>query len=140
MSYNCPEPTTYEEQRLIPQVQFDTKFLIFRNGGKAVQEYNGPREADGIVTYFQKQGGPAFFEIKSDDDATEVVGDKKVVVVEVFPKLSESEFVSFLATAEKLRSDYDFAHTSDAKLLPRGESVTGPVVRLFSNPRVPECD
>ena len=36
-----------------------------------------------------------------------------------------------MATAEKLRSDYDFAHTSDAKLLPRGESVTGPVVRLF---------
>lgn len=36
-----------------------------------------------------------------------------------------------MATAEKLRSDYDFAHTSDVKLLPRGEHVTGPVVRLF---------
>ncbi|CAH8357608.1 unnamed protein product [Eruca vesicaria subsp. sativa] len=67
---------------------------IFRNGCKAVQD-NGPREAD------------------------EVVGDKKV---KVFPNLSRSEFVSFLATAEKLRSDYDFAHTSDAKLLPCGES------------------
>ena len=45
--------------------------------------------------------------------------------------MAAPEFDSFLATAEKLRSDYDFAHTSDAKLLPRGESVTGPVVRLF---------
>jgi len=37
-----------------------------------------------------------------------------------------------MAIAEKLRSELDFAHTSDAKLLPRGESsVTGPVVRLF---------
>ncbi|KAG2269011.1 hypothetical protein Bca52824_063566 [Brassica carinata] len=72
-----------------------------------------------------------FFEIKSADAAAEVVGDKNVVAVGVFPKLSGAEFDSFMATAEKLRSDYDFAHTSDAKLLPRGESVTGPVVRLF---------
>ncbi|GKA00999.1 hypothetical protein Tco_0673664, partial [Tanacetum coccineum] len=34
--------------------------------------------------------------------------------------------------AEKLRSDYEFAHTLDAKLLPRGDtSVSGPLVRLF---------
>ncbi|CAH8351942.1 unnamed protein product [Eruca vesicaria subsp. sativa] len=110
------------------QVQGFPTLKIFRNGGKAVQEYNGPREADGIVTYLKKQSGPASFEIKSGDDASEVVGDKKVGV---FPKLAGSEFDSFLAVAEKLRSDYDFAHTSDAKLLPRGDSVTGPVVRLF---------
>ncbi|MBA0837232.1 hypothetical protein Goarm_009407, partial [Gossypium armourianum] len=37
-----------------------------------------------------------------------------------------------MALAEKLRSDYEFGHTLDAKHLPRGESsVTGPVVRLF---------
>ncbi|XP_013599001.1 PREDICTED: protein disulfide isomerase-like 1-1 [Brassica oleracea var. oleracea] len=113
------------------EVQGFPTIKIFRNGGKAVQEYKGPREADGIVSYLKKQSGPASFEIKSPDDATEVVGDKKVVVVGVFPKLAGPEFDSFLATAEKLRSDYDFAHTSDAKLLPRGESVTGPVVRLF---------
>ncbi|CAH8357220.1 unnamed protein product [Eruca vesicaria subsp. sativa] len=111
------------------EVQGFPTLKIFRNGGKAVQDYNGPREADGIVTYLKKQSGPASFEIKSAEDASEV--DKKVIVVGVFPKLSGSEFESFLATAEKLRSDYDFAHTSDAKLLPRGETVTGPVVRLF---------
>ncbi|KAH0864302.1 hypothetical protein HID58_081513, partial [Brassica napus] len=111
------------------EVQGFPTIKIFRNGGKAVQEYNGPREADGIVTYLKKQSGPASFEIKSAEDASEF--DKKVIVVGVFPKLSGSEFDSFLATAEKLRSDYDFAHTSDAKLLPRGEAVTGPVVRLF---------
>ncbi|MBA0823997.1 hypothetical protein Goarm_020687, partial [Gossypium armourianum] len=37
-----------------------------------------------------------------------------------------------MALAEKLRSDYDFGHTLDAKHLPRGESsVVGPLVRLF---------
>ncbi|CAI0576411.1 unnamed protein product [Linum tenue] len=45
--------------------------------------------------------------------------------VGVFPKFSGQEF-------EKLRSDYEFGHTTSAKFLPRGESsVTGPLVRLF---------
>lgn len=52
--------------------------------------------------------------------------------VGVFPRLSGEEFVNFTSLAEKLRSDYEFGHTLDAKLLPRGESsVTGPVVRLL---------
>lgn len=52
--------------------------------------------------------------------------------VGVFPKFSGEEFDNFTALAEKLRADYDFGHTLNAKLLPRGESsVSGPVVRLF---------
>ncbi|KAJ0241449.1 Protein disulfide isomerase-like 1-2 [Hirschfeldia incana] len=101
---------------------------ILRKGGKSIQDYNGPREAEGIVTYVKKQSGPASAEIKSAD----VAGEKNVVAVGVFPKLSGEEFDSFMALAEKLRADYDFAHTLDAKLLPRGDSsVSGPVVRLF---------
>lgn len=52
--------------------------------------------------------------------------------VGVFPKFSGEEFDKFIAVAEKLRSDYEFGHTTDAKLLPHGESsVTGPVIRLL---------
>lgn len=52
--------------------------------------------------------------------------------VGVFQKFSGEEFENFLALAHKLRSDYEFGHTLDAKHLPRGDSsVTGPVVRLF---------
>jgi len=52
--------------------------------------------------------------------------------VGVFKKFSGEEFNNFTALAEKLRSDYEFGHTLDAKLLPHGESsVSGPVVRLF---------
>lgn len=105
---------------------------IFRDGGKAVQEYKGPRDADGIVAYLKKQSGPASAEIKSVEDAASVIDDKKIVVVGVFPKLSGEEYENYTALAEKLRSEYDFGHTLDAKLLPRGESsVAGPVVRLF---------
>ncbi|XVF36934.1 hypothetical protein REPUB_Repub19eG0101800 [Reevesia pubescens] len=105
---------------------------ILRNGGKNAQEYQGPREADGIVDYLKKQSGPASAEIKSAEDASNLIDDKKIVVVGVFPKFSGLEFESYIALAEKLRSDYEFCHTLDAKHLPRGESsVTGPVVRLF---------
>jgi protein disulfide-isomerase A1 len=55
-----------------------------------------------------------------------------VLQVGVFPKFSGEEFENFLAVAEKLRSDYEFGHTLDAKYLPRGESsVSVPLVRLF---------
>ena len=52
---------------------------------------------------------------------------------------SREEFDNFSALAEKLRSkklrsDNDFGHTLNAKLLPRGESsVSGPIVRLFKS-------
>ncbi|KAL2892948.1 Protein disulfide-isomerase [Bienertia sinuspersici] len=105
---------------------------IFRNGGKHIQEYKGPREAEGIVEYLKKQSGPASVEIKSVEDATTLIGDKKVVIVGIFPELSGEAYTSFTALAEKLRSDYEFGHTTDAKLLPRGESsVTKPTLRLF---------
>ncbi|KAK8692216.1 hypothetical protein V6N13_075690 [Hibiscus sabdariffa] len=105
---------------------------ILRNGGKDVQEYKGPREADGIVEYLKRESGPASAELKSAEDAIKLIDDKKIVVVGVFPKFSGKDFESYIALAEKLRSDYEFGHTLDAKHLPRGESsVTGPVVRLF---------
>ncbi|XP_010063949.2 protein disulfide-isomerase [Eucalyptus grandis] len=116
--------------------EFDIKgfptIKILRKGGKIIQEYKGPREADGIVSYLKKQSGPASVEIKSVEDASTLIGDKKIVIVGIFPKFSGEEYENFTALADTLRSDYEFGHTLDAKLLPRGESsVAGPVVRLF---------
>lgn len=104
---------------------------IFRSEGKIIQDYKGPREAEGIIEYLKKQVGPASAEIKVAEDAS-LINDQKVVIVGIFPEFSGEEFQNFIAVAEKLRSDYDFRHTLDAKLLPRGESTTTlPVVRLF---------
>ncbi|XP_004502489.3 protein disulfide-isomerase [Cicer arietinum] len=125
-----------EEKNKEIATQYEVKgfptIKILRNGGKKIQDYKGPREADGIVEYVKKQSGPASTEIKSADDASAFIGEKSVVIVGVFPKFSGEEFDKFIAVAEKLRSDYDFGHTLDAKHLPRGDSsVSGPVVRLF---------
>uniref|UniRef100_A0A803P1T8 protein disulfide-isomerase n=1 Tax=Cannabis sativa TaxID=3483 RepID=A0A803P1T8_CANSA len=102
----------------------------------------------GIVEYLKKQSGPASAEIKTVEDASGIIEDKKIVIVSarclcytliflhlqvgVFPKFSGEEFENFMAVVDKLRADYDFAHTTDAKLVPRGESsVTGALVRLL---------
>ncbi|KAG5054624.1 hypothetical protein JHK85_007134 [Glycine max] len=77
----------------------------------------------GIVDYLKKQSGPASTEIKFADEPTAFVGENKVAIVK--------DFDNFSALAEKLRSDYDFGHPLNVKLLPRGESrVSGPIVRL----------
>ncbi|TVU29713.1 hypothetical protein EJB05_21293 [Eragrostis curvula] len=105
---------------------------ILRNQGENAQDYDGPRDADGIVEYLKKQVGPASVEIKSVADATSLISDKGVVIVGVFPEFGGSEFENFVAVAEKMRAGYDFLHTSDASILPRGDrTVKGPFVRLF---------
>lgn len=54
---------------------------ILRKGGQIAQEYKGPREADGIVDYLKKQSGPSSAEIKSVEDASSLIGDKKIFIV-----------------------------------------------------------
>ena len=50
----------------------------------------------------------------------------------MFPEFSGEKFETFIALADKLRTEYEFRHTLDAKLLPRGDSaISGPTVRLF---------
>ncbi|KAJ3671616.1 hypothetical protein LUZ60_007695 [Juncus effusus] len=125
-----------EEQNRELATKYDVKgfptIKIMKNKGTVVQEYKGPREAEGIVDYLKKQVGPASAEIKIGEEATDRIGEKNVFIVGVFPKFEGSEYDSFLAVADKLRSDYGFAHTLDAEILPRGDSsVVGPVVRLF---------
>ncbi|XP_021863789.2 protein disulfide isomerase-like 1-1 [Spinacia oleracea] len=107
------------------------KFLI--NGGKIVHDYkNPPQSADDIVQQVKKLLGPVSAEIKSVNDASKIIDQKKVFIAGVFPKFEGEEYGNFIKLAEKLRSDYEFGHTLDAKVLPRGDSsVKGPVVRLL---------
>lgn len=51
--------------------------------------------------------------------------------VGIFPTFSGEEYENFTILADKLRSDYDFGHTSNSELLPRGSPVTTPTVRLL---------
>ncbi|KAI5015144.1 hypothetical protein ZWY2020_056534 [Hordeum vulgare] len=105
---------------------------IIRKGGSDVSAYGGPRDAEGIVEYLMRQVGPASLEIKSAVDASRSIGDKGVVLVGVFPEFAGIEYENFMAVANKMRTDYDFFHTLDASILPRGDlTVKGPLIRLF---------
>ncbi|XP_057795743.1 protein disulfide-isomerase [Salvia miltiorrhiza] len=125
-----------EEQNKAISNEFEVRgfptIKILRYGGSVVQEYKGPRDADGIVTYLKKQSGPASFEIKAPEEASSIIDDNKILVVGVFPEFSGEKFENFTTLAERLRADYEFGHTLVAKVLPRGDSsATGPLVRLF---------
>ncbi|MQM08357.1 hypothetical protein Taro_041209, partial [Colocasia esculenta] len=105
---------------------------ILKNEGKIVQEYKGPRDAEGIVEYLKKQVGPPSTELKSSDDESAHFDEKKVYIVGLFSEFSGEEFENYMTVADILRSDYEFGHTLDAKFLPRGDaSVKPPLVRLF---------
>jgi protein disulfide-isomerase A1 len=54
---------------------------FFRNQGKNIQEYKGPREADGIVDYLKKQVGPASKELKSLEDVATHFDDNMIYIV-----------------------------------------------------------
>lgn len=50
----------------------------------------------------------------------------------VFSEFSGEEFDNYTNAAERLRSDYSFGHTKNAKSLPKGDTdVQPPLIRLF---------
>ncbi|GAA0159270.1 chaperone [Lithospermum erythrorhizon] len=104
---------------------------VLRNGGKIIQDYKGPREADGIISYLKKLLGPASAEITSPHDFSSKFDQKKISIVGIFTAFSGEEYENFKTVAETLRSDYEFYHTQDAKHLPRGEAVSKPTLRLL---------
>ncbi|XP_057550500.1 protein disulfide-isomerase-like [Amaranthus tricolor] len=130
--YDAFEPANKDDVRNIKIRGFPT-LKIIRNGGKIVEdEYEGPRKAEAIVEYVIKQFGPASVEIKSAHHAATLIHPNNTFIVGVFPEFKGEEYENFTKLAEKLRNDYDFGHTLDAKFLPRGDFlVKGPFIRLL---------
>lgn len=58
-----------------------------REGGKNVQEYKGPYDADGIVKYVKRQYGPASVEIRTLEDAQIFLSDNKIAIVSTLFRL-----------------------------------------------------
>ena len=98
---------------------------IFRGSEDSPTEYEGPRESAGIVSHLKKQFGPAFKEIKTEDEVKAATNPSDdISVVGVFPKEGDG-LKAFQAAAESLRNDATFVYVSDAKLVKDADGKEG---------------
>ena len=94
---------------------------IFKSG-ELSSDYNGPREAAGITKYMRSQVGPASKEVKTEAEAEAVLAKPEVVIFG-FGAADSAIMKTFAKTADKLREDYMFAHTSaEAVMTKLGQS------------------
>merc|ERR1712117_32601 len=78
---------------------------IFR-GGELSQDYNGPREVNGIVKYMKAQVGPSAKECSSDADVDKLRQKDEVVVVGYFD--DDEEMKEFTKAADAVRETVAF--------------------------------
>lgn len=83
---------------------------IFRNG-EVSQDYNGPREANGIVKYMKAQVGPASKEVKNEAELKALLEKPEVVVI----NYDKSNDDVFQKVANSLRETVAFGHMDSDK-------------------------
>lgn len=88
---------------------------IFRNG-EVSQEYNGPRESNGIVKYMRAQVGPSSREIKNVAEYEAFLSKDDVVVIGFFEKETDLKG-EFDKAANKMREEVVFGHTTYEEVL-----------------------
>eukprot|EP00045_Choanoeca_perplexa_P005880 m.49191 g.49191 ORF g.49191 m.49191 type:complete len:475 (+) comp13348_c0_seq1:76-1500(+) len=86
---------------------------IFRNGVESA-DYSGPRDADGIVKYMQKQAGPSSKVLDNEAALTAFLSDTEYSVVGVFSSKDSAMARAFTKAADANRENFRFAHTTDA--------------------------
>lgn len=88
---------------------------IFRNG-EFSKEYDGPREADGIVKYMKSQAGPSSKTLTSVADAEKFLGNMDHSIIGFFSAENELSKV-FQKVADTLSAEFRFAHTFETPVL-----------------------
>ncbi|KAM9376402.1 protein disulfide-isomerase A3 [Pholidichthys leucotaenia] len=107
---------------------------IFRDGEDS-SPYDGPRNADGIVSFLKKQAGPASVELKTEADFDKFTADQDASVVGFFADDKSTAQAEFLKAASAFRDNYRFAHTNSETLLQKHD-IDGEGVILFHPPRL----
>uniref|UniRef100_A0A8C7LNR8 Protein disulfide-isomerase n=1 Tax=Oncorhynchus mykiss TaxID=8022 RepID=A0A8C7LNR8_ONCMY len=114
---------------------------IFRNG-EDFAAYDGPRSADGIVSYMKKQAGPSSVPLHNERDLDAFVNHFEASVVGFFSSADSSQMAEFLKASSAMRDSHRFAHTADLSLVVPYNDVTilvsllTSMVVLFRPPRL----
>ncbi|KAF9567323.1 protein disulfide isomerase [Agrocybe pediades] len=107
---------------------------VYRNGEPT--DYNGPRKADGIISYMVKQSLPAVSEVTADN-LEEFQKADKIVAIAYLSSPTDVPAAEFSATAEAHRDDYLFGSTTDKAAI-KAAGVTPPTIvvyRSFDEPK-----
>lgn len=106
---------------------------IFK-GGAQTEDYNGPRDADGIVKYMRSKAGPSSKALTSLKDVEKFVSGEDHAIVGFFKSSDSALYQQFLKLADSHSNDYRFAHTFDSASLEK-YGYTDDVV-IFQPPRL----
>lgn len=105
---------------------------IFRNG-ELSQEYNGPREATGIVKYMRAQVGPASKDLATLEQYEKFMKVQEGSIVGFFEKESDLKGV-FTKYADQQREKLRFGHSSSPDVLSKVGETNG--IILFRAPQL----
>lgn len=89
---------------------------IFKNG-EVSSDYNGPRDADGIVKYMRTKAGPTSKELNSVEEAQKFLANSEHSVVGFFKSADSALAAEFKKVADQLAENYRFAQSSNAEVL-----------------------
>ncbi|KAJ8335149.1 hypothetical protein SKAU_G00407880 [Synaphobranchus kaupii] len=107
---------------------------IFRNGEDAAG-YDGPRSAEGIVSYMKKQAGPSSVPLNSEEDMDSFINHFDASVVGFFSGGDSAQLAEFQKAASAMRDSYRFGHATDLGLGIK-HGVESESVLLFRPPRL----
>lgn len=89
---------------------------IFKNG-EISSDYNGPREADGIVKFMKSRAGPTSKELNTLAEAEKFLSNAEHSIVGFFSSAESSLATEFKKIADQLSERYRFALSSNPEVL-----------------------
>uniref|UniRef100_A0A1I7T947 Protein disulfide-isomerase A4 n=1 Tax=Caenorhabditis tropicalis TaxID=1561998 RepID=A0A1I7T947_9PELO len=103
---------------------------IIRNGRRF--DYNGPREAAGIVKYMTEQSKPAATKLAKLKDIERFMSKDDVTIIGFFATEDSSAFEAFSDSAEMLREEFKtMGHTSDPAAFKKWDAKPNDIIIFY---------
>uniref|UniRef100_A0A914WED8 Protein disulfide-isomerase n=1 Tax=Plectus sambesii TaxID=2011161 RepID=A0A914WED8_9BILA len=103
---------------------------ILRNGKRF--DYNGPRDAAGIVTYMMEQSKPAARKLDSVKDAQRMMSKDDVTIIGFFATDDSKLFENFADAAESTREEFTaVGYTLDPEVIKHFKAKINDVILFF---------
>ncbi|KAH7731879.1 protein disulfide-isomerase A4 [Aphelenchoides avenae] len=95
-------------------------------------DYEGPREAEGIVRYMLEQAKPAVKELKTVKEAQRIFLKDDVTIIGFFATTDSSSFQAFSDAAEMTRSEFTaVGYTTDPEVMKHYKAQPGQIVLFY---------